>query len=437
MDEGMVDSPVSERGNRVHWFAGRVHQVLDEVTAGGLPVATLTAAETAEALRELSAAAARIEALRVALLAHAEVVEVAAAEAATSTGAWLAHVTKAPRGEAYGLVRLARAFEDPDGTATTGFTATRDALAAGRVRADQARVIVEAVQALRTWVPAGLRRQGEEHLLAEAADFDAPTLRRLGKHLLEVLDPDAAEAELARQVAAEEKAAADRVALTMHDDGNGTCHGSFRISSLHGAMLRTAIDALASPKRPDAIPREVIDDSGAPAMRSTAAVHGLAFQELLERYPAGKLPKAGGGLATVVVTIDVRWLESQLGVATIDTGGRLTAGQLRRFACQVGIIPQVLGSRSEVLDQGRLSRLFTTAQHLALRTRDKTCTAQGCTIPAAWCHAHHRTPWAKGGRTDVSEGRLLCPRHHTMIHHSRYAHTDLPGGKVAIVRRRQ
>jgi hypothetical protein len=81
--------------------------------------------------------------------------------------------------------------------------------------------------------------------------------------------------------------------------------------------------------------------------------------------------------------------------------------------------------------------LFTVGQHLALRTRDKSCTATGCTIPAAWCHAHHRVPWSKGGATDLANGRLLCPRHHTMIHQDRYTSTDQPDGRVQITRRRQ
>lgn len=45
-------------------------------------------------------------------------------------------------------------------------------------------------------------------------------------------------------------------------------------------------------------------------------------------------------------------------------------------------------------------------------SRDKTCAAEGCTIPAAWCHAHHRVPWSRGGRTSVADGPMVCPRHH-------------------------
>ncbi|WP_237566073.1 HNH endonuclease [Ornithinimicrobium cerasi] len=37
-------------------------------------------------------------------------------------------------------------------------------------------------------------------------------------------------------------------------------------------------------------------------------------------------------------------------------------------------------------------------------------------MPATWCEAHHVVPWAQGGRSDLSNYALLCPRHHTWVH---------------------
>jgi len=90
-----------------------------------------------------------------------------------------------------------------------------------------------------------------------------------------------------------------------------------------------------------------------------------------------------------------------LAPATLDTGRLTSAGEARRLASQCGVIPAVLGSRSEVLDLGRTVRLHTPAQRTALRIRHKTCTAEGCTVPAAWCHAHHKTPRSRGGKTTL------------------------------------
>uniref|UniRef100_UPI0026339044 HNH endonuclease signature motif containing protein n=2 Tax=uncultured Nocardioides sp. TaxID=198441 RepID=UPI0026339044 len=116
----------------------------------------------------------------------------------------------------------------------------------------------------------------------------------------------------------------------------------------------------------------------------------------------------------------VETLAGGLAAATLDTGDRIAAHTARRLACEAGIIPVVLGGRREVLDQGRRKRLFTRAQRIALATRDRGCTAAGCHTAAWFCHAHHDHPWATGGTTDLTNGRLLCPTHHRAAHDPRY-----------------
>jgi hypothetical protein len=193
---------------------------------------------------------------------------------------------------------------------------------------------------------------------------------------------------------------------------------------------------LASPRRPDAIEREVTNEDGTFVQRGTPELLGQAFVELIERYPAKNLPRTGGGLATVLVMIPLSVIQDGLGLATLSTGGTITVGAARRLACHHGLIPQVLGSRSELLDQGRKVRLHTEPQRIAMIARDRTCAAEGCTIPAAWCHAHHRVPWSRGGRTSVADGRMVCPRHHTMIHQPRFTADYLPNGKIRLTRTR-
>ncbi|HET9419608.1 MAG TPA: HNH endonuclease signature motif containing protein, partial [Nocardioides sp.] len=63
------------------------------------------------------------------------------------------------------------------------------------------------------------------------------------------------------------------------------------------------------------------------------------------------------------------------------------------------------------------------------------CTAEGCDWPPGMCHAHHDQPWHQGGATDLRNGRLLCPRHHTRAHDPTYETSKLPGGKVRFHRR--
>jgi hypothetical protein len=113
----------------------------------------------------------------------------------------------------------------------------------------------------------------------------------------------------------------------------------------------------------------------------------------------------------------------------------ITAGQARRLACGAGIIPAVLGGKSQVLDVGRKARFHNKAQRTAMGVRDRGCTALGCDWPPGMCHAHHNQPWSTGGSTNIADGRLLCPRHHSYAHHPKYQMNDAGNGKVSFHRR--
>ncbi len=123
-----------------------------------------------------------------------------------------------------------------------------------------------------------------------------------------------------------------------------------------------------------------------------------------------------------------------LGAASIDTGQRISAGQARLLACEAGVIPAVLGSRSRVLDLGRRVRFHSDAQRLALSVQHAGCVAELCDRPPAWCEIHHRVPWSEGGATDLT-GVPLCARHHHHAHDPGYEVTYLPTGKVSFHRR--
>ena len=121
------------------------------------------------------------------------------------------------------------------------------------------------------------------------------------------------------------------------------------------------------------------------------------------------------------------------------TGEPISAGEARRLACSAELVPVVyrkaIDGPSVVLDMGRRRRLFTTPQRIGLTVRDRGCTALGCDRPAAWCHAHHDTPWARGGHTNISTGRLLCGFHHGKAHSRHYQMTHRADGRVQFHRR--
>jgi len=121
--------------------------------------------------------------------------------------------------------------------------------------------------------------------------------------------------------------------------------------------------------------------------------------------------------ARLLVTMSYDSLNERLaGLGFTHTGEGLSPRTVRRLACTAEIIPAVLGTKGEVMDLGRASRLASPAQHLLLWRRDRRCTFPGCRVPPQWCDAHHIRWWSRGGGTDLDNLALLCGRHHTAVH---------------------
>ena len=136
------------------------------------------------------------------------------------------------------------------------------------------------------------------------------------------------------------------------------------------------------------------------------------------------------------MTIGIDALRSGLGVAALDTGHRISAGEARRLACRAGIIPMVLDGDSMPLDVGRERRLFDRYQKHAINQRYHGCAAHTCDRPPAWVEYHHEQPWSRGGATDAGNGISLCPAHHRMADHpDSYDMRRLPDGRVRFSRR--
>jgi hypothetical protein len=398
-------------------------------SAADRPAWSLSPAEQRETLRVLHRVESGLAELRLRVLAAADRNQVGEDSGATSTAAWLADEEKARRSACQRAVALALELDE-------NFPATRAALAAGRIDEEKAALIVQAVNRLASEdddLPAGTHQAAEAHLLEIAAEFDAVTLRRVGKRLYEVVCPEAADAAEGAALAAEE-AHARRVAdFWMHDRGDGTTDGGFRLPTLHATVLGKAVQALTAPRRIGA--GRVDPDTGAKVPYRNLL--GRGFMDLLEHHLAiDTLPSQGGSPFTVLVTVGLDQLRSELGAAGLETGDRLSAGEVRRLCCAAGIIPMVLGGDSMPLDLGREQRLFSRYQRIAMNHRYKGCATQGCDRPPSWTEAHHPDPWREGGRTDLANGIPLCPPHHHMADHPQSWNLHrMPSGKVRFTRR--
>src|SRR4051794_24724370 len=146
---------------------------------------SMTAAEAASTLGELTRLEAQVVELRARVAAHADELQVGQDVGATSTANWLAHQTRLTRSAAAGVVHL--------GYDLTTHDIVRDALAAGDLRPEQATVILRAVKDLPGDLDPDLIIRAERHLVVAAREHDAKTLRILGRRLLEVVAPDLAD----------------------------------------------------------------------------------------------------------------------------------------------------------------------------------------------------------------------------------------------------
>ena len=408
--------------HRVTSVARSLRKDLESVS--GTPLWSMSAAEAGDALVLLTQARSQLDALVMRVLQQASVVGTGV-DVGLTPAAWCAKETRTTRAEAHRMVRLAEALERHEDVAS--------ALAAGELRVDQARVIVDAVRALPDDVEAWVRVDATRFLMEKSVEHDAKALRILGRRVLEVVDPAAADAEEARRLAAEEADARARTSFTMVDDGHGSSYGRFTIPTLHADILRKHLMAIAFPSR---FARDASSSTPAPTDRTvTKRRMGLAFLDYIESRPADSVPSAGGVPATVVVTMELDTLMGGLKAASLDTGGRISAGEARRIACRAGIIPLVLGGPSVVLDSGRKRRFHSEAQRVAMGVRDGGCTAAGCDAPPGFCHAHHEVSWSRGGGTSVEKGRLLCPKHHRLIHDAAFQHSLDKHGQVLFSRR--
>ncbi|QGN57672.1 HNH endonuclease signature motif containing protein [Nostocoides sp. HKS02] len=179
------------------------------------------------------------------------------------------------------------------------------------------------------------------------------------------------------------------------------------------AIVDAAVDALAKPE-PDA-------QTGEPDLRRPAARRADALIELVARAVSAPDGVPRQAKTSLVLTIGLDALVGRCrGAGLSPAGDLLTAGTVRRLACDAEVIPMVLGADGEILDQGQAIRLFNRAQIRHLWIRDRGCTFPGCSKPAAWTDAHHLIHWVDDGPTDLDNAALLCRAHHTVVHSHGY-----------------
>ncbi len=383
--------------------------------------------ELMDTIAEIETLRSTLDALELDVVAEIEATHAVKPIGWASTQDFLTAVTGGHKATGPAIVRLATAIQTPL------FAPVGEALADGWLSTPKAQVITRTIEHLPG--DPDLRRRGVQVLLDEAKRLDATDLRKAAAHLVETIDPDGQARREERALERAERAAHLTREVWMRFDGAGGFRFGGHGSAEDGLTLQTTLLALSRPTPatgPTCDP-DTCDLPGCGHDGRDPRDHGArTFDALIDLCDTAAkvslLPDSHGTTPRVTLTMTLDDLtRSATGHGTSETGEDLSAGTIRRLACDAELIPVVLGQGSMVLDVGRQQRLVTPAIWRALVTRDQHCRFPNCTRPPVMTHAHHITHWADGGPTNLSNMILLCGHHHRLIHAAPWTiHTTSP-----------
>ena len=188
-----------------------------------------------------------------------------------------------------------------------------------------------------------------------------------------------------------------------------------------GTVLATAL-RLAATEEAEGEPRRT-----AARRRADALVEVARF--FLDHQ--GHVP-AGRHRPHLNVVVDYRDLV-QGGGGELVGGGFLDGAAIGRLLCDAEVHRVVTDGRSTILDYGTATRTVPPALWSALVLRDRHCRlGVDCDRPPEWCEAHHVTPVAEGGETNLANLALGCSRHHHTVHLPGWHLKLLPDGTLVI-----
>lgn len=362
-----------------------------------------------QSMREIQQLKARISAHEFASARAIAASNVARSQGAASAGQLFANTFGGDRREGDRLAHKAKRM----GQAPS----TEQALGKGQISAGQADVIASTVAGLPKDLSDADRQTCEDTLIAAAPTLSIKDLRRRADRIADVYAPDHVDQIENQTLNEREKAAWAKISFWMTDQNDGTHKGGFVLPDLPAEQLQKMVDKLAAPRNSNTADDDPILLDTRP---TSSQRNGHAFAELITRYPTDHVPGArDSDGAQLLVNVEYDTLAGAVVPATLETGTRISAQEVLRLACDLGVMPMIFNGKALPLHLGRTARLFNRAQRRALAKRDSGCAFPGCERPPGWCEAHHAgDPWCTTGETNLNEGVLLCAFHHRLIHTS-------------------
>ena len=270
--------------------------------------------------------------------------------------------------------------------------AVRAACVTGELRMDRAEVLA---LDLVPHVPVASLAEAEQPLLEAARLCEpAPLRARIRSWVADHL-PDV--------FAADEALVRPWLQLDPVGPGRWRLHGLFDAAGTE--VLKTALLAVSA--------KNAADDPRPANRRRADGLVALAQQAL----DSGTLPVTGGLKPQVTIVVDAAVMFGGSGPAPrADHVGPLARPHLRALTCDAELHLARIASDGSLVALHSGARVVTGNLRRAVNARDRGCVHRGCATPAAACHAHHVTHWADGGRTEMTNLALLCPRHHAGWH---------------------
>lgn len=321
-----------------------------------------------------------------------------AADAATSSVAWLKHRAGMTASAAAWTVRTGKRMKELPVTASAWLTG---ALSTGQVRAIGANLEPRTV---------GLFAEHEAAVVPRIAPLSvhhaAIAMQRWRAQAEALLDGD-------------ELRPPDRsLHLSQTFDGRFELSGS--LDALSGEIVATALRLATTRDAPGEPPR------------TFATRQADGFVDMARFYLDHRHNRVGGrNRPHLNVVVDYDDLLAGRGGETLD-GRPVDAASISALLCDAEVHRVVTRGGSAVLDYGNATRVVNPNLWNALVLRDRHCRFEGCDRGPRFCDAHHVVPVEHGGPTCLDNLVLKCSRHHQIGHRAGWHEKLLPDATLVM-----